>query len=90
MLLSQVPSQLPPYFPYFRHFSAVNSFFIAGFKGRDCSVDIDLCSFGLCSEHTVMCVETKGGQNVSCTCQRGEQALNKCWICHAAALTGGK
>lgn len=52
------------------------SIFIAGFKGKDCSVDIDLCSFGMCSEHTLICAETKGGHNVSCTCERGEQAFS--------------
>ncbi|KAI3363129.1 hypothetical protein L3Q82_011776 [Scortum barcoo] len=55
-----------------------------GFKGKDCSVDIDLCSFGMCSEHTLICAETRDGQNVSCTCERGfggsfcEVNLNEC------------
>lgn len=46
---------------------------VAGFKGKDCSVDVDLCSFGLCGEHTLKCAETEGGRNVSCTCERGEE-----------------
>lgn len=53
-------------------------------------MDIDLCSFGMCSEHTLICAETKGGQNVSCTCERGEQAFNRCCIYHAGVLTGGE
>lgn len=48
---------------------------VSGFKGKDCSLDIDLCSFGMCSEHTLKCTKTKDGQNFSCTCERGEQVF---------------
>lgn len=77
--------EFSPYFLFPRvclMFLLVYSIFIAGFKGKDCSVDIDLCSFGMCSEHTLICAETKGGHNVSCACERGEQAFSRCCICH--------
>lgn len=45
---------------------------VPGFKGKDCSLDIDLCSFGLCSENTLICTETRDGHNVSCTCKKGK------------------
>lgn len=64
-------------------FHFVRSIFTAGFKGKDCSVDIDLCSFGMCSEHTLICAEIKGGQNISCTCERGEQTFGRYHICLA-------
>lgn len=54
--------------------------FFSGFKGKDCSVDLDLCAFGMCSEHTLICVEAKDGQNVSCTCERGNKTLIKSLI----------
>lgn len=68
-------------------FHFVSSIFTAGFKGKDCSVDIDLCSFGMCSEHTLICAEIKGGQNISCTCERGEHTFGRYHICHARVLT---
>lgn len=69
-------------------FFLVNVIFSAGFKGKDCSVDIDLCSFGLCGEHTLICAETRGGQDVTCTCERGERAFRRCYICCADGLKG--
>lgn len=38
-------------------------------------MDIDLCSFGLCGERTLICAETRGGHDVTCTCERGERPL---------------
>lgn len=69
-------------------FFLVNVIFSAGFKGKDCSVDIDLCPFGLCGEHTLICAETRGGQDVTCTCERGERAFSRCHICCADGLKG--
>lgn len=31
---------------------------IAGFKGKICSVGVDLCSLGSCGQHTLICAET--------------------------------
>nr|XP_015218369.1 PREDICTED: protein eyes shut homolog [Lepisosteus oculatus] len=42
-----------------------------GFEGEDCSVDLDLCGMDLCHTHTMECVETDNGQNVSCLCDKG-------------------
>ncbi|XP_062376385.1 protein eyes shut homolog [Sardina pilchardus] len=42
-----------------------------GFQGKDCSVDVDLCSLDLCQEHTLKCIETKDGNNVTCVCEKG-------------------
>lgn len=54
-------------------------------------MDIDLCSLGLCSEHTLVCAETRDGQNVSCTCERGEQdlLLNTSYVQQSAVCWGG-
>lgn len=73
--MNSTPSPtLMPFGGFFGHvFYLVNIISFAGFKGRDCSVDIDLCSFGLCGEHTLICAETRGGHDVTCTCERGEQ-----------------
>lgn len=65
-------SALVAYFSLFPHFCVS---LIVGFKGKDCSVDIDLCSFGMCSEHTMMCTETEDGQNVTCMCERGKKTV---------------
>lgn len=46
--------------------------FVAGFQGKDCAVDIDLCSLGLCQEHALKCIETEDGNNVTCICEKGE------------------
>lgn len=43
---------------------------IAGFKGKDCSVGVDLCSLGPCGEHTLICAETS-------TCGRDEAPFSR-------------
>lgn len=42
----------------------------AGFKGKDCSVGVDLCSLGPCGEHTLICAET-------CTRRRDEEPFGR-------------
>lgn len=75
--MNSAPPIPPPSMPFpflFGHmFYLVNIISFAGFKGKDCSVDIDLCSFGLCGEHTLICAETRGGHDVTCTCEKGER-----------------
>lgn len=60
---------------YFLDVLQLIHFSVAGFSGKDCSVDVDLCSLGLCGEHTVICAETESGQDVSCTCGRGVEPV---------------